>query len=199
MEKKIELEILGLTFTEHAKPTYIIILKEKNGTKRLPIVIGPFEAQAIAIKLDKIIPKRPLTHDLTSNILKAFGIKIIEVTIVKMIEDIFYGEITLEKDGKIIKIDSRPSDAISLALRFNCPIYATESVMKIAGIDIPTIHSKEKDSKEDDKQQHKEKQDLLSKLSVDELKKLMEKAINEENYELASKIRDEIKKRKGET
>ena len=197
MEEKVELEILGLTYTEHAQPTYILILKEKHGSRRLPIVIGPFEAQAIAIKLDKIVPKRPITHDLTTNMLKTFGINITEVTIVKMEEDIFYGEITLEKEGEIYKIDSRPSDAIALALRFNCPIYATKKVLDIAGIDISKLQQQNEETKQEPPEQTDET-NYLSKLSIDELNKLMNKAIEDENYELASKIRDEIKRRKGE-
>ncbi len=198
MEEKIELEILGLTYTEHAQPTYILILKEKEGARRLPIVIGPFEAQAIAIKLDKIVPKRPITHDLTENILKLFGINIIEVTIVKMVEDIFYGEITLEKDGNIFKVDSRPSDAIALALRFNCPIYATKSVLDIAGIDIRKLQQQQTENETEENKKTSDQENYLSKLTIDELNKLMKKAIEDENYELASKIRDEIKRRKGE-
>ncbi len=200
MEDKIELEIMGLTYTEHAQPTYILILKEKYGARRLPIVIGPFEAQSIAIKLDKITPKRPITHDLTTNILKTFGIKITEVTIVRMLEDIFYGEITLEKDGHVYKIDSRPSDAIALALRFECPIYATKQVLDVAGIDISKLQQQQqKEQSSEQSTQQSDETSYLSKLSLEELNKLMQKAIEDENYELASKIRDEIRRRQGET
>ncbi len=198
MEDKIELEILGLTYTEHTQPTYILILKEKNGNRRLPIVIGHFEAQAIAIKLDKITPKRPITHDLTTNILKTFGISIIEITINKMEDDIFYSEITIEQNGKIIKIDARPSDAIALALRFDSPIYATPQVLDIAGIDLSKLQQQQTEENRVEDTIKSDEANFLTKLSIEELNKLMEKAVEDENYELASKIRDEIKRRKGE-
>ncbi len=198
MEDKIELEILGLTYTEHTQPTYILILKEKNGNRRLPIVIGHFEAQAIAIKLDKITPKRPITHDLTTNILKTFGISIIEITINKMEDDIFYSEITIEQNGKIIKIDARPSDAIALALRFDSPIYATPQVLNIAGIDLSKLQQQQTEENRVEDTIKSDEANFLTKLSIEELNKLMEKAVEDENYELASKIRDEIKRRKGE-
>ncbi len=201
MDEKVELEIVGLTYTEHAQPTYVLILKEKNGTRRLPIVIGPFEAQAIALELDHLTPKRPITHDLTTNILKTFNINILEITIVKIQEDIFYAEITLEKDGSITRIDSRPSDAIALALRFKSPIYANKQVLDSAGIDMAKLwqaKEEEEKSEQENKTKSPEGEDYLTRLSIDELQKLMQKAIEEENYELASKIRDEIKRRKGE-
>jgi hypothetical protein len=202
--KKIELEVLGLTYSGHAHPTYILVLKEKNGPKRLPIVIGPYEAQAIALKLDELQPKRPITHDLMYNVLKTLGIELVEVTILKVEEDIFFGEVVLRRltDGQEFRIDSRPSDAIALALRFGCPIYATEQVMNLAAIEVEDRPAETTQSEQEKHIDHlteeQSTEELLKKLSLNQLEEMMQRAIEREDYELASKIRDEIKRRKGE-
>ncbi len=204
MDDKIELEIVGLTYSEHFQPTYILILKEKNGPRRLPIAIGHFEAQAIGMKLENLVPKRPITHDLMTNILKELGANLIEVNIVKVEEDIFFGEIVIEQNGVVYKIDSRPSDAIALAVRFNCPIYANRKVMDEVGIDLEKLYRQDKlkeTSQTEDFEQPRRPQseeEYLRSLSIEDLEKLMQDAIEKENYEFASKIRDEIKRRKGE-
>ncbi len=201
MEEKVELEILGLTYSEHFQPTYILILKEKYGTKRLPIAIGKFEANAIGMKLENLQPKRPITHDLIYNMLKALGINLLEVVITKVEEEIFYGEIVLEHKNKIYRVDSRPSDAIALAVRFDCPIYANKSVIDKEGIDIEKLKNQQyNDNVEPTGSTTTENQEenYLRSLSLEDLKRLMQNAIDKENYELASKIRDEIKRRQGQ-
>ncbi len=201
MEEKVELEILGLTYSEHFQPTYILILKEKYGTKRLPIAIGKFEANAIGMKLENLQPKRPITHDLIYNMFKALGINVLEVLITKVEEDIFYGEIVIEHNQKIFRIDSRPSDAIALAVRFDCPIYAYKSVIDKEGIDIEKLKSQnfnENIESSTPASTENREENYLRSLSLEDLKRLMQNAIDKENYELASKIRDEIKRRQGQ-
>ncbi len=200
MEEKIELEILGLTYTEHFQPAYILILKEKYGTKRLPIAIGKFEANSIGMKLENLQPKRPITHDLIYTMLKTLGVNLIEVIITKVEEDIFYGEIVLEYDKKIYRIDSRPSDAIALAVRFDCPIYAYKSVIDKEGIDIEKLKNQQTNNISDftDQRTESREENYLRSLTMEDLQRLMQNAIEKENYELASKIRDEIKRRQGQ-
>lgn len=201
MEEKVELEILGLTYSEHFQPTYILILKEKYGTKRLPIAIGKFEANAIGMKLENLQPKRPITHDLIYNMFKTLGINVLEVLITKVEEDIFYGEIVIEHNQKIFRIDSRPSDAIALAVRFDCPIYAYKSVIDKEGIDIEKLKSQnfnENIESSTPASTENREENYLRSLSLEDLKRLMQNAIDKENYELASKIRDEIKRRQGQ-
>ncbi len=191
MEEKIELEVAGLTLLEHAQPSYVLVLKEKDGDIRIPIVIGMFEAQAILIVKENLKPLRPLTHDLTVNILSQFGISIIEVYIKKIENDIFYSEIILEKDGKIISVDSRTSDAIALAMRFKCPIYTNRNVIANIGIDLKKIKNQMEQKEETSAEESK-----FADYTDDELENMLKKAVEQENYELASEIRDELKKRK---
>ncbi len=199
MDDKIELEIVGLTYSEHFQPTYILILKEKNGPRRLPIAIGHFEAQAIGMKLENIVSKRPITHDLITNILQELGATLLEVNIVKVEEEIFYGEVVLTQNGVIYRIDSRPSDAIALAVRFNCPIYASKQVMDEVGIDLEKLYNQQKVAEEEYiEEESQTEEDYLRSLSMEDLERLMQEAIEKENYEFASKIRDEIKRRKGD-
>ena len=131
---KIRLNILGLSVSQTQSGAYALVLAEENGERRIPIIIGPVEAQAIAIQLEGLKPPRPLTHDLIKNMAMAFDIALLEVTIYKLEEGIFYSELLCEMDGKEIKIDSRTSDAVALALRFRCPIYTTEEILKKSGI-----------------------------------------------------------------
>src|SRR6056297_1112291 len=132
--QKIRLDILGLSVSQTQSGAYALVLAEENGERRMPIIIGPVEAQAIAIQLEGLKPPRPLTHDLIKNIAQAFEIVLLEVTIYKLEEGIFYSELLCEMNGKEVKIDSRTSDAVALALRFRCPIYTTEDILSKAGI-----------------------------------------------------------------
>src|ERR1035437_5302838 len=132
--KKVKLNILGLSYSQTQTGTYALVLSEAEGTRRIPIIIGAVEAQAIAIQLEGLKPPRPLTHDLFLNVALAFNIEIKEVLIHKLEEGIFYAEIVCEQNKNRIRVDSRTSDAIALALRFECPIYTTEDIIEKAGI-----------------------------------------------------------------
>lgn len=190
--QKIELKIYGLSYSHSQSAAYALILYEKNGNRRLPIIVGGLEAQAIAIEVEKMKPARPLTHDLIKSFASVFNIDIIEVIINKFHEGIFYSVLVCNDGKKEIEIDSRTSDAVAIALRFNCPIYTYESVMAAAGIimDITeedTFQEPESFSNEDNS---------LSKLNLIELEKALQEAVANEDYEKASLIRDEIQKRK---
>jgi bifunctional DNase/RNase len=190
--QKIELTILGLSYSQTQTNSYALILGEVNGKRRLPIVIGHFEAQAIALELEKMKPSRPLTHDLFRNFAETFGISIDEVIINKFQEGIFYALLVCNDGIKLQQIDSRTSDAIALAIRFGCPIYTYENIMAQAGI------TYEDDDSEISSLPHssEETESEFSALTADELKEELHKAVEHEDYERASLIRDEIKKRK---
>jgi uncharacterized protein len=190
--QKIELTILGLSYSQTQTNSYALILGEVNGKRRLPIVIGHFEAQAIALELEKMKPSRPLTHDLFRNFAETFGISVDEVIINKFQEGIFYALLVCNDGIKVQQIDSRTSDAIALAIRFGCPIYTYENIMAQAGI-----------TYEDDDSEIsplpasiEEVESEFSALTSEELKEELQKAVDHEDYERASLIRDEIKKRK---
>ncbi len=193
-KKKIKLNILGLSYSQTQSGAYALVLAEEEGERRIPIIIGGVEAQSIAIKLEGLEPPRPLTHDLFLNFSRAFEIEIIEVIIYKLEEGIFYSELVCIKDGEEIRIDSRTSDAVALSLRFNCPIYTYESIIESAGIVLDVNSDQEEEiSAESNKESSGENK--YSSLSIDELNKMLDNAINKEDYEKASEIRDEIQKR----
>jgi len=190
--QKIELRIYGLSYSHSQSAAYALILDEKEGNRRLPIIVGGLEAQAIAIEVEKMKPARPLTHDLFKSFSEVFNIEVIEVIINKFHEGIFYSVLVCNDGKKEIEIDSRTSDAVAIALRFNCPIYTYEHVMASAGI-IMDI-SEEGEIKEPES--FKAVENPLSKLNLIELEKALQEAVAKEDYEKASLIRDEIKKRK---
>ena len=195
--KKIKLDIVALSHSVTHSHNYAIILGVEGGTKRLPIVIGGFEAQAIAVALENMIPNRPLTHDLFKNTLQAFNINIKEVIINQLLEGVFYSVLVCEKDGELFNIDSRTSDAIAMAVRFNAPIYTYTSILDIAGVEMdegPEMTSKKKKQKPGT--QHKTHS--LEELDTKALNALLKKALEREDYEKAAQIRDELKKREGE-
>lgn len=194
---KIRLNILGLSVSQTQSGAYALVLAEENGERRIPIIIGPVEAQAIAIQLEGLKPPRPLTHDLIKNMAMAFDIALLEVTIYKLEEGIFYSELLCEMNGKEINIDSRTSDAVALALRFRCPIYTTEEILKKSGIildleneDSPVRNISDKDDFTDSDVS------TYAQYSAKELNEMINEAIQHEDYEKASIIRDELKKRK---
>jgi bifunctional DNase/RNase len=190
--QKIELTILGLSYSQTQTNSYALILGEVNGKRRLPIVIGHFEAQAIALELEKMKPSRPLTHDLFRNFAELFGITIDEVIINKFQEGIFYALLVCNDGIKVRQIDSRTSDAIALAIRFGCPIYTYENIMAQAGI----AYEEEDSESEATITDKVEKENEFSLLTAEELAEELQKAVDHEDYERASLIRDEIKRRK---
>ena len=191
--EKIKLEIVGLSYSQTQSGAYALILSEVGGNRRLPIIIGGFEAQAIAIELEKMVPTRPLTHDLFKNFAETFQIQIKEVIIYNLVEGIFFSKIICDRDGEIHEIDARTSDAVAIGVRFNCPVYTYETILSSAGILL------DEGSIEDDslltEVDEEEAPDTIESQSTAELEKQLNDAIDNEDYELASRIRDELKKR----
>jgi uncharacterized protein len=199
--EKIKLEIIGISYSQSQSGAYALILGEAGGRRRLPIIIGGFEAQAIAIELEKMKPQRPLTHDLFRNFAEAYDIKIVEVIINKFHEGVFFAKLICFNGKDEQEIDARTSDAVALAVRFECPIYTYEKVLSATGVVID-----EESEKEVKQEQPGEISELVedgnpvsetnfSELSLDELESLLEIAISEEAFERASLIRDEIRRR----
>ncbi len=194
--KKVRLEIVGMSYSQSQSGAYALILGIPSKKKRLPIIIGSNEAQSIAIELEKMKPSRPLTHDLFKNFATHFKINIKEVLINKFEEGIFHSLLICEQNETIVEIDSRTSDAVALALRFNCPIYAYQNIIDEAGImleDQPVGDDPEADTKQSETEKPISG---YKNLLVDELEDMLKTAIENENYEEASKIRDEINNRK---
>ena len=194
---KIKLEIAGLSYSQTQSGAYALVLSESIGKRRLPIIIGGFEAQAIAIELEKMTPSRPLTHDLFKNFAELFKINISEIIIYNLVEGIFFAKLICEYEGKEIEIDSRTSDAIALAIRFDCPIYTYEFVLSSAGIIL------DDDDVEDNADEltpeinlEEITQNPIERMTVKELNSQLKDAIDNEDYESASRLRDEINKRK---
>lgn len=199
--KKVKLNILGLSYSQTQTGAYALVLSEADGNRRIPIIIGAVEAQAIAIQLEGLKPPRPLTHDLFLNVALAFDIEIAEVFIHKLEEGIFYAEIVCEQNSNRIRVDSRTSDAIALALRFECPIYTTEEIIEKAGINMEFDESGElNEEPEEGDRENVSKTSAghvdYSEYSLEELNELLDAAVGNEDYEKASEIRDEINKRK---
>ena len=200
---KIELEIIGLSYSQTQTGAYALVLGEKVGEKRrLPIIIGGFEAQAIAIELESMKPSRPLTHDLFKSFADTYEIGVKEIIIYNLIEGIFYAKLVSEKDGEEIEIDTRTSDAIALAVRFKCPIYTYQFILETAGIILDETEEDENSIlKELDTIEHDLKVTEIPKmlsyddLTLDELNKRLQDAIEKENYEEASKIKEELDRR----
>jgi bifunctional DNase/RNase len=196
---KVKLNVLGISYSQTQSGAYALVLTEEKGDRRIPIIVGGFEAQAIAIQLEGLNPPRPLTHDLFYNFAVSFKVDLLEVNIYKLEEGIFYSRLTCFDGKNTINIDSRTSDAIALALRFKCPIYTTEDILDRSGI----VLDFEKESKATQHLQtskvHEESRrteyEELRNFSLEELKSGLEDAIRSENYEKASMIRDEINRR----
>ena len=200
---KIRLNVLGISYSQTQTGAYALVLAEEEGKRRIPIIVGGFEAQAIAIQLEGLKPPRPLTHDLFLNFSKTFKIDLIEVTIYKLEEGVFFAKLTCDDGKNIVEIDARTSDAIALALRFKCPIFTTEEIMQRAGIILDFDKESAKKSatehvpqEKDIKVENKPQSDELKSIRIPELKSMLEEAVRDENYERASLIRDEINRRK---
>lgn len=204
----VKLTIKGISYSQTQNGAYALILSEVDGERKLPIVIGAFEAQSIAIALEKeITPPRPLTHDLFKNFADRFEIVVKQVIIHKLVDGVFYSSIICERDKIEEIIDARTSDAIALALRFNAPIFTYKNILDKAGIYLKTSTSKKSLSKKEesvienlilgeDKESVIPSKEDYSKTSLSELHKMLDEAVNNENYEKAASVRDEISKRK---
>ncbi len=185
------MEILGLSTSPSSGGAYALILSESGGNRRLPIIIGTFEAQAIALELESIKPPRPMTHDLLKNLLLSFNSDVQKVVINDLNEGTFFAQIQYKSNGDDIELDARPSDAIALAIRFNAPIFVSKKVLDEAGIETEETTPGQKSETTDANEPSKE----MTKL--EEIEQELQMAIDTENYEKAAKLRDQIKKLKG--
>ena len=204
--KKIELDIVALSHSVTQSHNYAVVLGEQEGSRRLPIVIGGFEAQAIAVAMERMSPNRPLTHDLFKNALEIFEVELKEVVINNLLDGIFYARLICMKNGKEFEIDSRTSDALAMAVRFNCPIFTYEFILDAAGVILEEPEEGEPSESSDapKKTRRKKKKAVtggtpsLAQHSIEELELMLKEVLGDEDYEEAAKIRDEIKNRKPE-
>jgi uncharacterized protein len=195
--RKIELEIVALSHSITQTHSYAVVLGEVNGLRRLPIVIGGFEAQAIAVALEKMQPSRPLTHDLMKNFMSAFNIELHEIIISDLQEGIFYSKLVCSSDNDTIEIDSRTSDALALAVRFGCPVYTYEHILESAGIMMEeTGSTKRRKGEEEHQISSSGGKDDLKSMSVEDLETLLNEVLEQEDYIRAIAIRDELNSRR---
>ena len=194
--EKIKIKVSGITYSQVKQGAYALVLEQENGPYRIPVVVGVAEAQAIAVKIEDIIPPRPMTHDVMASIAHGFGISLDEVFIYKFDEGIFLSELHLSNDERQIVVDSRTSDAIALALRTGAPIYTTREVVEQTGFIIPESAEKKRESASDEPRELR-----LSKLATEELEKMLGECVEREEYERAAEIKaviDEKRKQKSE-
>ena len=191
MKKKIEIEIVQLTHSTMQNHNYAVILGEKHGERRLPIIIGGFEAQAIAVALERMSPNRPLTHDLLRNIFIDLDVTLEEVVINDYQEGIFYAQLVCSQRGDHYEIDARSSDALALAVRVGCPIYTYAEVLEQAGI----VIEESLDGSLEARPVAESRPKTLASHTVQELEQLLDEALSHEDYERAAAIRDEVKRR----
>jgi uncharacterized protein len=193
--KRVKLKVTGISYSQTQSGAYALILNEENGDRRIPIIIGGFEAQAIVIKLENLDPPRPLTHDLFKRFADEFNISITEVMIYKLEEGVFFSKLVCNSRDKEYSIDSRTSDAVALALRFGCPIFIAEDILDKAGITINSTDSEFNPSNETDNIIVSEN-NKYDPYSDEELYKIIDESVKTEDYERAAAVRDEIEKRK---
>lgn len=193
--KRIELDIVALSHSVTQSHNYAVVLGERRGQRRLPIVIGSFEAQAIAVAMERMVPNRPLTHDLFKNTLDTFNIELREVVINNLLDGIFYARLVCMKNGEVFEIDSRTSDAIAMAVRFDCPIYTYDFILEAAGV---VLDEQEEEANAETSQRISQvvvDTGSLDTYSLDALQSRLQEVLESEDYETAAKIRDEIKRR----
>ena len=205
--RKIPLDIVGLQPSMTQTHNYAVVLGERQGNRRLPIIIGAFEAQAIAVAVERMLPNRPLTHDLFKNTLDTFSIEFKEVVISNLLDGVFYARLVCSKDGDVFEIDSRTSDALAMAVRFNCPIFTYEFILEAAGVVLEEPEESTPSSKAKAPRstanapagggRASDSRSQLAHLSLDELNRMLSEVLANEDYEQAAMIRDEIAKRKG--
>lgn len=208
--KKLKLDIVGLSYSQTQSGAYALVLGEVNGNRRLPIIIGGFEAQAIAVEIEKMTPSRPLTHDLFKSFAESFQIELQEVLIYNLVDGIFFAKVCCKgPNNNTVELDARTSDAVALAVRFDCPIYTYDFIMSSAGIiienndfafleNISAASSADSESKapEAKKEEPPQKPSPYASLTDEQLNKTLLKAIENEQYEAAARLRDEIERRK---
>jgi bifunctional DNase/RNase len=197
--KKIKLDIVGLSYSQTQSGAYALVLGEVSGRRRLPIIIGSFEAQAIAIEIEKMTPSRPLTHDLFKSFAEAYHIMVQEVVIYNLVDGIFYSKLICSDGKKVMEIDARTSDAIAIAVRFECPIFTYEFILSSAGIVIEGndfVYLENITETPEEITPVTSATTGFSALSTEELKTKLQEALTEESYEKAAKIRDELNRRK---
>jgi bifunctional DNase/RNase len=192
--EKIELKIIGLSYSQTQSGAYALVLAEKIGARRLPIIIGGFEAQSIAIELENMKPSRPLTHDLFKSFVESFDVTIGEVLIYNLVEGVFYAKIVCQKDGEVVELDARTSDAIAVGIRAGCPVYTFEHILSSAGIQLEDEIEAEGPGQEEVVEEVAETNELKA-ASPNKLEEMLQQAIDQEDYERASEIRDELNKR----
>ena len=206
--RKIPLDIVGLQPSMTQTHNYAVVLGERGGNRRLPIIIGAFEAQAIAVAVERMLPNRPLTHDLFKNTLDTFNIELKEVIISNLLDGVFYARLICSKGGDSYEIDSRTSDALAMAVRFNCPIFTYEFILEAAGVVLEEPEESTTSSKASKAPRTPanapsgggraaDSRGQLSHLSLDELQRMLSEVLANEDYEQAALVRDEINKRKG--
>ena len=192
--KKVELEIVALSHSLAQSQNYAVVLGEMGGSRRLPIVIGGFEAQAIAVAMEGMQASRPMTHDLFRNTIDTLNVELQEVIISNLVDGIFYANLVFIQNGKTIEIDSRSSDALALAVRFDCPVYTYEFILEQAGIVLEEETEREMEEAKN-RRQEQQKSRSLEDLSLEELERKLDEVLQAENYEQAAKIRDEMNRR----
>jgi hypothetical protein len=194
--KKIELEIVALSHSITQTHSYAVVLGEINGVRRLPIVIGGFEAQAIAVALERMQPSRPLTHDLMKNFMLAFNVELLEIIISDLQEGIFYSKLVCYTETDTIEIDSRTSDALALAVRFGCPIFTYENILDSAGIMMEDPAPKKRKGKQEVETVPAAGSEDFKKMTLEQLQTLLNEVVDQEDYIKAIAIRNEIESRK---
>lgn len=207
---KIKLDILGLSSSQSQSGSFALVLGEENGNRRLPIIIGMFEAQAIAIEIEKVVPNRPMTHDLFKSFAGAFNYSVEEIVISDLKEGVFFSKIVCSDGIRQVEIDARPSDAIAIGIRFDVPIYTYESILSEAGIVLNEFNEDEDGDDEDETDEESDDversyvkkeavgsgtEDSIKNYSTDQLKSMLDDAIHKEDYEKAARIRDELNNR----